>query len=219
MFDLAFLISFLRPVAMIIQIAKDIKFFLLIIAVVIVGFAQAFWLLSSVDTGQTYGTINTAFLNTFLTMLGQIDPDFSGTASPELGVILLICFVMFMAILMLNLLIALMGESFSKVSDEKIPRWRLEQASIILEQLFLKKPGVADAAPFIHLLRYASDVSDSDSAEQVTLEDLADFEQRMQGMLEEKMADVAELKVGMADLKVTLDLVLAKLNSGVVSPP
>lgn len=70
-------------------------------------------------------------------MLGQnIDPNFQGTVAPWFGTILLVLFMMTMMILMLNLLIALMGDAFSKVRQQGLALWRLEQASIILEQHF-----------------------------------------------------------------------------------
>jgi hypothetical protein len=128
---------------MILRIMFDIKFFLFILAVVLTGFALAFWMLSYPDAHLPFGTIPAAFINTFMYMLGQgISADFGHTSSPQLGVFLLVLFMLFMMILMLNLLIALMGNSFEAVHSKGIAQWRLEQASMMLEQRFTLSAGV-----------------------------------------------------------------------------
>ena len=119
---------------MVLKIASDIRYFVLILMIVLTGFSQAFWLISYPDESLNFGTIQSAFYNSYLFMLGGFDGDFSGTSNPSLGSFLLAMFMFFMAIHMLNLLIALMGETFENVSEKKIPQWRWEQAAIILEE-------------------------------------------------------------------------------------
>ena len=90
-------------------------------------------------------------------MLSQnLSTNFKETSNPELAEFLLCIFSLFMSILMLNLLIALMGESFSKIADKKLPQWRREQASIIADQAFsLSAHRLSKLQkPCIHLLRY-----------------------------------------------------------------
>ena len=65
-------------------------------------------------------------------MIGGFDSDYSGTTSPELGVVLYILFMVIVALLLLNLLIALMGDSFSAVKEKGIAQWRLEQVICLL---------------------------------------------------------------------------------------
>lgn len=136
----------------------DIKYFLVILAIALTGFALAFWLISYPDYTLTFGNIPDAFLNTFQYMLGQgISADFTGTASPELGVVLLVMFMLFMMILMLNLLIALMGDSFSVIKDRGIAHWRREQACLMLEQQSMVSAAARakhEAKSRIHLLKH-----------------------------------------------------------------
>lgn len=128
---------------MILRIMTDIKYFLFILAVVLTGFALAFWTISYPDDQLPFGTIPMAFITTFLYMLGQeISADFGHTASPNLGVFLLVLFMLFMMILMLNLLIALMGSTFKAVQNKGLAQWRLEQASMMLEQRFTLSEAV-----------------------------------------------------------------------------
>jgi hypothetical protein len=120
---------------MILQIMSDIKYFLVVLAVALTGFALAFWVISYPDDTLAFGTIPNAFLNAYLYMLGQnISMDFQYTASPQLGVFLLVMFMLFMMILMLNLLIALMGDSFSNMKSQSLAHWQRERAEIMLEQ-------------------------------------------------------------------------------------
>jgi hypothetical protein len=136
-------------VSMIIQIAQDIRFFLLVLLLVLLGFSQAFWLLSSEDPSTQFGTVPSALLTSFIFMLNNFNSDFEGTASPEIATILLVLYQLFMAILMLNLLIALMGVSFARVNENGLGQWRLELASTLLEQR--------------HLLRYQHNKDESQS--------------------------------------------------------
>jgi hypothetical protein len=145
-------------VTMIIQIAYTIRFFLLVLFIVLAGFTQAFWLLSNVDNGLLFGNVKSAFLTSFMYMLGQnIDTDFTGTVSPKLSTFLLIVFMLTMIILNLNLLIALMGDVFSRVRAKGQAVWRKEQASIIIEESFLIQHH--QLPPYLHILKYASDVA------------------------------------------------------------
>jgi hypothetical protein len=170
---LIYLLTFSFTVAMILKIAADIRYFLLILALVLVGFAQAFYAISYGDSSLNFGSVKGALLNSFFSILGNFDSDYSGTASPALGVFLLIIFLLFMSIIMLNLLIALMGESFDSVSANKIAKWRLEQASIILEQAFLLQANNrSQADPIIHVLKYTSDVEDA--SDDITMSNLQD---------------------------------------------
>jgi WD40 repeat protein len=154
-----FLMFLLLLVAMILQIAVEIRTFLFVLFCVLAGFTQAFWILSNNDEENLFGTVSQSFMNTFLYMLGQnVVADFSGTASPFVANVFLVIFLITMMILMLNLLIALMGDVFSKVRSVGNALWRKEQASIILEEAFLFEE---DKTIPLHLfvLKYSSEVA------------------------------------------------------------
>ena len=158
---------FMRPfansgplVTMIIHIAYDIRFYLLVLFCVMSGFTQAFWLLCAGDDTLLWGTVRGAFLTTFFYMLGQGVTPPEGLIANDLATLLLVCFMMIMIILMLNLLIALMGDAFAKVRSQGLAVWRQEQASIIIEEAFLL-PKTLVTPPYLHVLKYASDVKDA----------------------------------------------------------
>jgi hypothetical protein len=141
---------------MVIAIAYDIKVFLLIMAMALVGFAQGFWLLSRRDDGLPFGTINQALLSSFDYMMGNFDTQFQGSISPALSTLLVVVFIVFMIILMLNLLIALMGNTFAQVSAKGLAQWRQEQTSIILDELFLVEDTLV-VPPFLYVIMNTGD--------------------------------------------------------------
>lgn len=212
---------------MILQIMNDIKFFLIILAIALTGFALAFWLISYPDHTLTFGTIPNAFLNTFQYMLGQeVSADFSGTASPELGVGLLVAFMLFMMILMLNLLIALMGDSFTVIKDRGIAHWRREQACLMLEQqcmLSVAARAKHEAKGRIHLLKHFTRNVDAGLTDKQlllsvkkTLETNAHVNDTADDLVCNKLVSLSEAQeaaeVKLAQLEGKIDMLLAKLS-------
>jgi hypothetical protein len=123
---------------MILRISERIGVFLVILFCFISGFASAFWLISKNDESSPFGTVSQALYNSYLYSFGQnIDYDFSDTSSPYLGTVLLVFFILVMMILMLNLLIALMGDAYSIARNEGEALWKRQRAEVILEQRFL----------------------------------------------------------------------------------
>lgn len=65
---------------------------------------------------------------------------------------------------MLNLLIALMGDVYSRVSESGLKEWRKNQAGMLLDMVYDdsnvddKESSIYDDVPYLHILRYSSDV-------------------------------------------------------------
>ena len=122
------------------------------------GFAQAFWLLSNVNEDLMFGTVSKSLQTSFLYMLGQdVSADFDGTVAPAFATFLLVIFLMVMMILMLNLLIALMGDTFAVVRKKGLALWRREQANIMFDQVY-ELAGERKVKPHLHILKYTSDI-------------------------------------------------------------
>lgn len=141
---------------MILQIAKDIGYFLIILLTMMCAFAQTFWVLNQNVSSSFFGAFWQSYLYSFMYMLGQgLDPEqFNGSASFPLNVLILMVFMLFMILLMLNLLIALMNDAFGRVREKGLAQWRLEQGGIILSDTMIKEKEVE---PYIYVLTYASD--------------------------------------------------------------
>lgn len=181
---------------MILRIMQDIQYFVLILGIVLTGFAMAFWIISYPNallaaepgTAEAFATIENAFYSAYLYMLGQnMVFDFNAMASPQLGVVLVVMFMFFMMILMLNLLIALMGNSYSKVQEKGLAEWRLGQASMILEQSYMmstRTKKIHENFTSIHVLKYTTLLPDEEKQVEVTDAQLS----ALKTLLETKLA-------------------------------
>lgn len=144
-----------RLVSTILEMAYQIRFFLMILALVMMGFAQSFWILSSVDINIAYGTVRQALLNTYYLMLVNLpsNDDVDASHNSTMLYTLIVVFTLTVTILMLNLLIALMSDAYGKIRDNGLAQWRFEQATIILEEN--RSAPVGRYKPYVHVLRQA----------------------------------------------------------------
>lgn len=106
----------------------------------IVGFGNAFYLLSQVDVDDSNdesASFNTAwhsFISLFEAMIGNSDFTlFEGWGLQTLCLIIYMVYIAFQSIVMLNMMIAIMGDSYERVQQGAIGQWRLELSKIILE--------------------------------------------------------------------------------------
>ena len=100
---------------MIQQIFKDITFFMAILMSIMVSFSAAFFVLYRHDS-SAFNTYVDAFLSTFYMLLGDFDSNTFEEAQLSTSATVLFVLYMFAAnIVLLNLLIALMGDSYDKI--------------------------------------------------------------------------------------------------------
>ncbi|GMH42925.1 hypothetical protein BSKO_10847 [Bryopsis sp. KO-2023] len=124
-------------VLIILEIMKDMTFFLCLGATVLAGFTVAFFVLfndtgpcktnamgESISDGQcqtalvsdAFGSLDRSFVTTFGMMLGEFETEWYYDASQSIVPVLLwVVYMMMMTIILLNLLIAIMGATFQKV--------------------------------------------------------------------------------------------------------
>ena len=138
----------------VLQITADIRYFLTILVVCMVGFGNAFYIIAQVDLhgysdptstscadGDSMACLNDAFgtyyetlCSLFSAMTGSYDLTvFDASSVSVLPTILYFAYIIVQMVIMLNLLIAIMGDSFARVSSNALGEWRREQALIILE--------------------------------------------------------------------------------------
>jgi Ion transport protein len=146
-------------IRMLVEIGAGTTSFMLILVVVLCGFAQAFLLVfHSPDSANAFASDYaswTVLLRVYQLMLGDADMDEIRAADfPGLAVALYVAFTLIVVILMLNLLIALMSSIFERVHENVEAEWYLERTEIILE---LERS---------HIQQYIDDAgSDSNTAE------------------------------------------------------
>mmetsp|Transcript_34852 Transcript_34852/g.65001 ORF Transcript_34852/g.65001 Transcript_34852/m.65001 type:complete len:544 (-) Transcript_34852:86-1717(-) len=138
-------------VSMIYHIFMDIRALVLVLVLVCVGFSQAFWLLSNTTNAEAYkfqddlpfSSVKMSFVNSFSYMLGNFEADsFAGLPLENFALLMSCLFMMIVAILLLNLLIALMGDTYGYVSSRGLAQWRLEQLDYVVENSHSKSTDV-----------------------------------------------------------------------------
>lgn len=143
---------------MILKMAYDIRYFVFILGVVLVGFAQAFWLLSYNSVNQNnslnddkiaYNSVPKALQNIFYAMINGFSNSTDFLYLPSLGFIYVVIFSLIVTILMLNLLIAIMTSAYDQISQVSKAHWRHEQATIMIEEINI----FPICPPYVHILR------------------------------------------------------------------
>ncbi|CAF2906771.1 unnamed protein product [Rotaria sp. Silwood2] len=109
---------------------NDVLRFFIIYIIFLAGFAQSFFILFNGNGLQGYMT---SIKRCFLGLLGDFDLDYYiGGEYPLASVILLIFYIVLITILLLNLLIAMMGDTYASVKKSAKQLWHLERARIAL---------------------------------------------------------------------------------------
>ena len=110
------------------------RYFLAILFVILAGFATAFtWLVPSSEEG--YASLPDVFYTLYNVMIGGGADDvyFAGSRSPEVSIALYFSFMLIVAIVLLNLLIAIMGDSFDRVQENAEDVFQRERAGQLVE--------------------------------------------------------------------------------------
>ena len=111
-------------VRMVLEIIKDMRYFLLLLAYMVLGFGSAFFLLFSIASAPLTADASVAFSDvhrTLVTMLAAMVASYEPKLYYEarvawLAVTLLVIYVVVMVVVLLNLLINIMGGSYERVS-------------------------------------------------------------------------------------------------------
>ncbi|CAF2968451.1 unnamed protein product [Rotaria sp. Silwood2] len=107
----------------------DVLRFCIIYMVFLIGFSQAFFVLFN---NNGFGGFFMSVKQCFLGMLGDFDIDhYTGTTFQYASVSLLVIYVIVVTILLLNLLIAMMGDTYGNVIEGATHIWHLERARIV----------------------------------------------------------------------------------------
>jgi len=133
-YTLFFILGFKHTGPFVVMIYKmlvgDVVRFTMIYVVFLLGFSQGFFILFN---ERGFGSFGQRLKQSFLTTLGNIEFEESlNSAFPAVSVILIVTYVVVVGIMLLNLLIAMMSETYSRISEEADKQWHLEWARIIL---------------------------------------------------------------------------------------
>ena len=147
------------------EIIYELRYFLVVIAVLLMGFSCAFAVSMpdnvAFDDGTPYGMglLSSGVLTSYLAMLGAFDA--SDYTNPE-SVVVFVMFLFLIVVIMLNLLIALMADTFERVTESWVFESRKMRVETIIEQeLLMNDSDNTDCFPaFLQVLRPVEDVAD-----------------------------------------------------------
>jgi hypothetical protein len=148
-----------------VAIIYDLAPFMLVITVLLMGFSTAFAVSmpdsTAFDNGEPYGMglLASGFLTTYLSTLGEFDMNEYTNAQS------IACFVVFLfliVVIMFNLLIAIMSDTFDRVMDSWVFEGRkMRVETIIEEELLMDDSHNAAYFPeFLQVLRPVEEAAD-----------------------------------------------------------
>jgi hypothetical protein len=113
-------------------ISRGIVIFLMLLVFILVAFTGSFvLLLPNVEDYQRY---DTAFMQVFTILFGNFDlTEFYASPSPNYAVALLAVFLFVVIVVLLNLLIAMMGDIQQEIESRIVAETYFAQAKIVLE--------------------------------------------------------------------------------------
>ncbi len=119
-------------VRMIFMMMSDILIFFCIFSVFWFGFATAFLcVFKNAPSNDGFETFTSSLLTLFNMMLGDADYSHIKENASDAGVALYILYMLTVSVLLLNLLIAAMSDSYQAIKDDADKEWRMERASCI----------------------------------------------------------------------------------------
>lgn len=115
-------------IRVILVILSDMKGFIIIITMIILGFSLIFY-----EFERDEGNYQSYLLSTYGLLYGNYDTD-----NLDLSATLVLVFILFLlSVVLLNLLIAIMGDSYDKVQERRILTDSKERIEMILESTLL----------------------------------------------------------------------------------
>ena len=116
-------------IQVIVTIMNDMKSFVVVIAMIIVGFSFIFLFF---DKGSLYGFY---LYNSYGSLYGPVEGE-----EPDFSQKLIICFISFLLnVVLLNLLISIMGDSYQRVLEKRVKTDSLTRLEMIAEARTLMK--------------------------------------------------------------------------------
>jgi Ion transport protein len=171
------LLHYMRPyrstgplVAMIFEIVRAMRAFMLVLTIVLIGFANAFYTILRTKTyhdtphEESEGSYSTVYLSLRSVIMYvfagyNLDELDKGPLKTQLS-ILLVVFVVIVSVVLLNVLIGIIVNKFERLNAEPLHHWRHEQAKIILARharLFKcqqeRLEEYLNDKPYLHILR------------------------------------------------------------------
>lgn len=155
-----------RLISYLVKIIKGIYYFLIVLGLVLVGFAFAFWIIANGEAPLSpFSSLDGSLVTTFAYMMGQFDSsDFDGISVNQFANYIYVLYMIVSTIILLNLLIAIMGDIYASVEKNALAQFRWEQCNVIIANMFnIEKKAQAKGAnqPLsVHVLKVQNPLDD-----------------------------------------------------------
>eukprot|EP01049_Picozoa_sp_SAG25_P002616 SAG25_NODE_138_length_14172_cov_11.875364_14_plen_226_part_00 len=209
-------------IKIIIAIVYDLQYFIVVIVVLLIGFSAAFAISmpdnAAFDTGEPYGMglLASGVLTSYLAMLGAFDiADYTNTESTVFFAI----FLFLILVIMLNLLIALMSDTFERVMESWVFEGRKMRIETIIEQELLMNDSenAAYFPAYLQVMRPVEEASDEwagVSGQISTVRDEVSVVTREVARVEQKVEAVEQKVDAMAvEMAANQELIMEQLRS------
>jgi hypothetical protein len=199
---------------MILVITRDVGPFLGVCSIVITG-CTCFFAINQPEAGSAFGSFDGAagFLTPLLTVtlaaLGSFQIDDYTTRA---AVAMFLFFAFFVILLMLNLLIAIMADAYSKVKESELVESLHERANIVVEHELLF-PWRQTYCRYLHVAEAVADDEAQEAWEGLGGRIKALRREMVAGQVDVKAkveADMADIKAGQAKLEELLEKLISQ---------
>ena len=216
-------------VRMITEVINEMRVFLLMLSIVLIAFAETFLRFSQGSGGDAGNggpafIVNypDAFVYAFRLSIGDINVStFNQTVQPVLlWVLWLLCLLM-TNVIMLNLLIAIISESFNDVNENSVQASYQERARIIAENAYLipktKKKKFGGKNQYLVIARDKTEVEDKqkEPIEELVLENAKTV--RLYNKLELTLTPSIEKSIVFLDIRIRIEAIGTKKRSRLIS--
>lgn len=231
---------------MMIAIFRDVTNLFLVMLCLSFPFALAFYLGANKpedeDAFDPFSSLLMSVLSVFRGALGDFDASILYASNvPWLNFVLYAIFLLTISVVLLNLLIAMMSDTYEMVKEDEKAEFLLERGRICLEYEHMLSGLLPTPGPWMHILRPSSFKEGAhlteqwrgmtgkiDNMQRSMAEEIAELKagnakletgnaklKAGQAKLEDELkSDLAQLKVGNAELRAQLATVLVKLLPG-----
>lgn len=198
------LLYFLRPfrstgplVRMIFFIFYSVKELMGILVLVLFSFSQSLYLLSYHDDTLDFSDPMGSIIHSFLYMMGGSQlGQMTQSSNPDLAQFLLCILIFLTSILLLNLLIALMNNSYGTIQSKEVAEWNRERAKIMTEQWL---PGSSATKKYHYVLMRKEDhdqmllkLTSPMTAKMTKMEEAIEALKKSQGESQEMLSKIME---------------------------
>ena len=230
-------LNFLRPfvytgplIQMIHAVTAKIIPFFLILMIVIFGFSQAFFILADPNYSE-FSTMDNSYLHSYVYITAGAHYVNTGEEKNKMMITLIVIYIAFIQILLLNLLIAFLSHIYQDIQDKADAVGSYERCKIIISQVRPWRLGVPmKGKRWIHFLKSEADVKakekeefDQESTNEMLnkshIEDLNTMEilKNKIDILEnssiQQMETIQTIAINLNDMKKQIDNLVKKIES------